>query len=464
MRPNILLIMTDQFRCDAINAGASNTKHTPSLDALLSESTSFSRAVTTSPICAPARASLLASLYPHQMHIWDNKPHTFPPQARNWVKILKQLGYHTSVFGKTHYYPYNGSVSDMRNAEDLLHAYGYDAVDEIPGPRVSGKLLSHMTALWEEKGYRTLVQQDLQRRYAGKHTHTEPSPLPLKLYPDVYVGNKAYDYLASYQEKEPFFCFVSFGGPHDPWDCPQQYTRRFENQTMESPLPPFTSLNANRTSGNWDTEVHHPPLDLEDIEAVRRNYAGKVSLIDEQIGRLIDCLKARNLWENTLVIFTSDHGELLGDHHRLYKQNFLNPALLVPLLIKTPNQSKGCSTQAMAELIDIGPTLVDYAQAEMDYPHAGSSLRHVLENKATGHRKLVFSEYNHEIMVWDGEWKMVVTKDLEPYLLFNTDKDPHEQINQVGLHPEREKTLQDAIAEHLQSKNFGFTEEEPLHA
>lgn len=459
MRPNILLIMTDQFRSDAINAGRGTTKHTPSLDMLLSESTSFTRAVTTSPICAPARASLLASLYPHQMHIWDNKPHTFPPEAKNWVKILKCLGYHTSVFGKTHYYPYNGSVPDMRDAEDLLHAYGYDVVDEIPGPRVSGTLLSHMTALWEEKGYRTLVQQDLQRRYAGKHTHTEPSPLPLELYPDVYVGNKAYDYLASYQEEEPFFCFVSFGGPHDPWDCPKQYTERFENQTMERPLAPFTDLNVDRTTGNWDTEVHHPPLDLEDIEAVRRNYAGKVSLIDEQIGRLATLLKEKNLWDDTLVIFTSDHGELLGDHHRLYKQNFLNPALLIPLLIKTPYQSRGQATDSLAELVDIGPTLVDYAQGEMDYPHCGRSLRSILEQQQEKQQKLVFSEYNHEIMAYDGEWKLVVNQRMEPYLLFNLIADPNEQLNVVTCHPHVEQALVAAIRNHLQATSFGFTNE-----
>ena len=141
MRPNILLIMTDQFRKDAINAGRSCTKHTPSLDALLTESITCTHAITNSPICAPARASILSSLYPHQMKVWDNSAHTFPKDARNWVKILSEQGYHTSVFGKTHYYPYNGSVPDMREAEDLLHAYGYDVVDEIPGPRVSGTAL-----------------------------------------------------------------------------------------------------------------------------------------------------------------------------------------------------------------------------------------------------------------------------------------------------------------------------------
>ncbi len=459
MKPNILLIMADQLRADAINLGKHTTKYTPNLDALAAKSICFNNAVTTSPICAPARASILASLYPHQMNIWDNKPHTFPAEASNWVKILSQQGYRTSVFGKTHYYPYNGSVPDMRLAENLLHAYGYDVVDEIPGVRVSGTLLSHLTALWEEQGYLNIMQQDLARRYSGKHTSTEPSPLPLELYPDIYVGTKALDYLSTYEEDHPFFCFVSFVGPHDPWDCPEQYSSLFKDQTMEKPLAPFVDKNPKRLQGNWDTEVHHPPLDLEDIEAVRRNYAGKVSLIDEQIGHIVNCLKEKGLWEDTLVIFTSDHGELLGDHHRLYKQNFLNAALKVPLFIKPPHIEQGRTSDALVELIDIGPTIVDYAHSEMDYPHSGRSLKPVLEEPTSNHRQRVFSEYNHEIMVWDGTWKLVVTEDLKPYLLFNLAEDPDEQVNVVGLYPEMEEQLLTSIVDHIDTTDFGFTQQ-----
>ncbi|WP_332445908.1 sulfatase family protein [Sphaerochaeta sp.] len=463
-RPNILLIMTDQMRLDALNRGTSDTKYTPNLDWFATQAVQAAHCITNSPICAPARASILAGLYPHQMGIWDNSPHTFPPHAKNWVKALQQGGYRTSVFGKTHYYPYNGSVPDMREAEPLLHDYGYETVDEIPGPRVSAALLSHMTALWEEKGYRTRVSDDLERRYQGKHTCTEPSPLPLELYPDVYVGTKAHAYLDAYHHDDPFFCFVSFGGPHDPWDCPASYSKRFQSKEMEAPRPPFIDRYPNRPLGNWDHEVLHPPLHSEDIEQVRRNYAGKVSLIDDEIGKLFSLLVQKGWWDDTLVLFTSDHGELLGDYNRLYKQNFLGPALEVPFLIKSPSNSQAKTIQTPIALLDIGPTLVDYAHLCLDYPQQGKSLRALLEGTAEPSQTIVFSEYKEEIMAWDGRWKVVVNKDLDPYLLFDLLTDPAEHLNLAGGGLEAEARLRQSIIGHLQTTaHLGFTMEDACH-
>ena len=457
MRPNILFIMTDQLRYDAISEREGLCKYTPNLDALTDCAVQFTNCVTTSPICAPARASLLSALYPHQMGIWNNNPHTFPKNAKNWVKTLKNQGYRTSVFGKTHYYPYNGSVPDMRDAEFLLHAYGYDDVNEIPGHRVSGNLLSHMTTLWQEKGYLDIVRKDLQRRYEGNHTCTDPSPLPHSLYPDVYVGEKATEYLGTYDRSEPFFCFVSFGGPHDPWDCPIEYSKRFERCKMQAPRTCFTDNNPTRSRGVWDEKRHHPPLDMDDIEAVRKNYAGKVSLIDEQIGFMFEVLQLRDLWDDTLIVFTSDHGEMLGDYQRLYKQNFLEPSVHIPLLIKQPFQNTAVQCNALVELLDIGPTMVDYAKTTLDFQMEGISLKGLCNQSQERIREVQFSEYNQEIMVFDGRWKLVVNKEREPYLLFDLETDPDEQINSVTLHPDEEARLLKAIETHLQeTEGRGF--------
>jgi len=118
------------------------------------------------------------------------------------------------------------------------------------------------------------------------------------------------------------------------------------------------------------------------------------------------------------------------------------------------------SLTTVAELVDIGPTLVDYAQGEMDYPHCGRSLRSILEQQQEKQQKLVFSEYNHEIMAYDGEWKLVVNQRMEPYLLFNLIADPNEQLNVVTCHPHVEQALVAAIRNHLQATSFGFTNEE----
>ncbi|WP_320129859.1 sulfatase-like hydrolase/transferase [uncultured Sphaerochaeta sp.] len=460
---NILFIMTDQMRADALSLGTCCSKETPNLDALCKEGTRFTNCCTVSPICAPARAALLSGLYPHQMGVWDNSPHTFPPEAKNWVRFLKKKGYKTSVFGKTHYYPYNGSVPDMREAEPLIQAYGYETVNEIPGPRVSAILDSHMAALWEEQGFREKVKEDLAARYKGNQALAYPSVLPLDLYPDVYVGKTAGEYLQKYDNKEPFFCFVSFGGPHDPWDCPLPYVQRFESIDMPESLPPFIDRYPDRPKGGWDTAPAYPPFSKEDVQNIRRNYAGKVTLIDEQIGHLCTILKQKNLWEDTLIIFTSDHGEMNGDKQRLYKENFFESALKIPLIIRIPGQIAQTSS-SLVGLQDIGPTIVELAGETLDYPQQGISLVPVLNGCQITHRNLVFSEYNQEIMVFDGNWKLVVNKDLKPYLLFNLAEDPLEHINLAGGNLPEEKRLLQQIRTFLIDTQEGFyTREDANH-
>jgi arylsulfatase len=431
-KPNILFIMTDQMRADALGCMGKGPANTPNLDNLAKTGTLFSNCTTVCPICAPARAALLSGLYPHQMDLWNNNPHTFPSEARNFVKDLKDNGYRTSVFGKTHYYPYNGSVPDMREAEPLIHSYGYDDVDEIPGPRVSGHLLSHMTARWQELGIWDDVRKDLASRYTGNEAIARPSVLPLELYPDVYVGTTAGAYLREYAYDQPFFCFVSFGGPHDPWDCPREFAEQFDQTSMPEPLPLFTDCNTQRPTGVWDSNNHTPPFSDEDVQAIRRDYAGKVSLIDSQIGNLIAILEEKNMLDNTIIVFTSDHGEMNGDYGRLYKYNFFESSLKVPLIIRIPNQAPFVS-DAIVELIDLGPTIMELSGNNLKHEQCGKSQASVMLRKNMQNvRDFAISEYEHEYMITNGTWKMVINERQQPYLLFNLKDDPLEQFNLAG--------------------------------
>jgi choline-sulfatase len=459
-KQNILFIMTDQMRSDALSLGECRYKKTPNLDALKQEGTLFTNCCTVSPICAPARAALLSGLYPHQMKVWNNNPHTFPATVKNWVKTLKNNGYATSVFGKTHYYPYNGSVPDMRKAEPLIHSYGFDVVNEIPGPRVSGTLLSHMTALWEERGFRTKVKDDLQARYQGNQALAYPSVLPLDLYPDVYVGEKASDYLSAYDSADPFFCFVSFGGPHDPWDCPLPYANLFAKEQMPDSIPPFKDCYKDRPRGDWDIKPGYPAFSDYDIQAIRKDYAARVTLIDEQIGNLFTVLKQKGVWDNTIIIFTSDHGGMNGDQNRLYKENFFESALKIPLILRIPGQKQSTSS-ALVEIQDLGPTVVELIGESLEYPQMGKSLVPLVKGTETEHRNEVFSQYNQETMIFDGVWKMVVNKKQEPYLLFNLSKDPLEQENLAGGNLFEEQSLYTQIQNFLsRTEGIYYTSEE----
>ena len=147
-KPNILFLMTDQQRADALGCSGGWVR-TPHLDRIAREGVRFSNCVTTSPVCIPARVSLATGRYPHNTGVWDNGAFTLPADAPTWMRAIREAGYRTSLFGKTHLHPHGG---DLRDRVDLMHAYGLDDVDEIGGPRASARVLSHMTARWQAKG------------------------------------------------------------------------------------------------------------------------------------------------------------------------------------------------------------------------------------------------------------------------------------------------------------------------
>ena len=178
--PNILFLMTDQQRWDAMSVSG-DWVQTPALDRIAAEGVRFTRCVTTTPICVPARLTLATGRYPHNNGVWNNmgvRPCPQPPTTG--CGRIKKLGYRTSLFGKIHLHPHRG---DLREKEDLLHAWGLDDVDEIGGPRASAVLMSNMTAMWEEKGLLEAYRADFKERFSNKAHVARPSVLPLKTTP-----------------------------------------------------------------------------------------------------------------------------------------------------------------------------------------------------------------------------------------------------------------------------------------
>ena len=145
-KPNILFVMTDQQRWDAMGCSA-DWVSTPALDRIAREGVRFTQCITTTPICIPARVTLASGRYPHNNAVWNNMDYVMPPETPTWMRALRDLGYRTSLFGKTHLHPHRG---DLRDREHLLNAYGLDDVDEIGGPRASAHVMSHMTAMWQD--------------------------------------------------------------------------------------------------------------------------------------------------------------------------------------------------------------------------------------------------------------------------------------------------------------------------
>jgi arylsulfatase len=231
-RPNILLLMTDQQRWDALGC-VGGWVDTPNLDRIAAEGVRFANAYTNSPVCVPARVSLATGRYPHNTGVWRNMAQTLPPDAPTWMRGVRDAGYSTSVFGKTHLHPHQG---DLRDREHLVRAWGLDHVDEIAGPRASARCRSNLTDLWEQAGVYEAYRADMRERYATKPWVARASPLPLELYADTYVGQQATAHLRAYRGRQPWLCWVSFGGPHEPWDAPEPYASRYDPAAMPEPI------------------------------------------------------------------------------------------------------------------------------------------------------------------------------------------------------------------------------------
>ena len=429
--PNILFIMTDQQRWDAMSC-AGDWVRTPNLDRIAAEGVRFSYCVTTTPICIPARVTLATGHYPHNNNVWDNITYAMPEDVKTWMGAIRDLGYRTSMFGKTHLHPHRG---DLREREHLINAYGLDDVDEIGGPRASAAVMSHMTKMWEDKGLLESYREDFRERFANKPHVARPSVLPLEDYADVYVGQRTKEYLQSYDRDEPWFCWMSFGGPHEPWDAPEPYASMYDPEAMPAPVPRPDEPPRPRGVLDLMLERLSPRFDPGDEGAMRANYAGNVTLIDDQIGEVLSVIEARGEMDNTVIGFTSDHGEMNGDWGLIYKMNFLDGALRVPLIVRTPETAAnggGKVVDAPAENCDLGPTLLELAGGSIDYPQFAKSLVPAMENGFT-HREAAISEYRGEFMVTDGKWKAAVNTDGQVYLLFDLENDPRETRNLAGL-------------------------------
>jgi choline-sulfatase len=431
VKPNILFIMCDQLRADALGC-TGNWVKTPNIDRIAREGVRFSNCVTNAPVCIPARVSLATGRYPHNTGVWDNCPYELSEETPTWMAAIRDAGYRTSLFGKT---ALHRRGPDIRKVEHVLHSYGLDDVDEIRGPRASVDTFCHMTARWDSLGLLEAFQKDIKERVGKNKTLVRPSPLPLAEYYDVYVGEQAKNYLRNYKRSQPWFCWVSFAGPHEPWDTPEPYASMYRADDMPEPIK-RPRLRNRGPKGELDQKFAESPGKIDNARELRASYAGKVTLIDDQIGEILTEIESRGESDRTMILFTSDHGEMNGDYDLIHKSNFLNPAVRIPLIVSAPETTRsslaGKIIDSPVELFDAGPTLSDFAGGKINYRHFARSLSPLLQDPKAEHRQFAMSEFALELMYLDRDWKLMLDRDEEPYRLFDVKKHPHELEDLIG--------------------------------
>jgi arylsulfatase A-like enzyme len=379
-RPHILLITADQLRKDALGCYGGEAVATPHLDALAAESTKFERAYTASPWCLPSRCALATGQYPRNNGAYSNfRDVKLEPDQPNIYNIMREGGYTVSHIGKCHYtpVPYGSTRPDETQPYDDFRDYylslGMDHLDLQDDKQVSvwfrddyaneldaaGHLAAYRAAVWDRDAMKVF-----------------PFPAPAEWHPDAWVGRKAAEYIEAYDSDQPLFAWVSFSGPHFPFDSPAKYYDRVDMAKMPPrKLDPHEfddpgrihhddfhggprsaiegcGMAPGRATGNYSEDYW---------DRLRLSYFANVALLDDEVGRVLAAAKA-HLGDNVLVIFTADHGEMLGNHGLWGKHNCsYEDVLNVPFLYRTPQASTPPTFDGMISLIDILPTMTDAA-------------------------------------------------------------------------------------------------------
>ena len=457
-RPNILILMPDTHRADALGC-VNPTVKTPHLDRLAARGTNFTHCCTVSPLCMPARASVLSGLDVHNHHMWANRGQLVE-NDETFFHHLQRTGYQTAHVGKSHYYEHGGQ--DMRAWEPYMHARGIEYVHETTGPWATVSTESYLTEYLAGHGLLETFRDDYKKRAGDAFRATWPSPLPVEHHPDSYVGARAIKFIEKHTDGRPWCLFVGFGGPHDPWDAAGEFATLHEASDMLPAVPaePVPETLSDRAREHLlRHRVANPTA--EEVAKLRVLYAGKVALIDHWIGEMMKTLEARGERENTVVIFWSDHGDFTGDHARIHKQTFYEGALRVPLIVSWPGHfAEGATTGALVENLDVFPTILDVAGCEPSARCTARSLVPLATGETTAGRDVVLSE----VADWVGRTMMVRTRTHkyamdefgEGYMLFDLANDPDEQVNLVGRPCKRdlERDLRERLLGELAARKY----------
>lgn len=417
-QPNILFITTDQQRWDCVHANGNDIIRTPAMDRLAAEGARFTHSYTSAAACVPSRATWITGQYPHTHGATDTSGrHFLPPGTPTLMSLLSAAGYHTVGVGKMHFFPWN-------------ELWGFDL-------RVTGEG-------YEDDDYsRMLKEKGLFGQQVGHHTpgfgdacKAVPSPLHEDDQLDGWVGKRGVDMLRE-RAQDPFFLWVSFNGPHEPWDPPAPYDRLYRPEDM----PPrraahdeFARIPPSIRPAAADMGIEHIDLTAIDdgfLARIKALYYGKISHIDRWVGVLLRVLDEKGLAENTLVVFTSDHGELLGDHRLFYKCYLPCEAdMRVPLLIRWPQRFKSGICNAFTGSVNLMPTLLDAAGVSIPSSCQGESLLPLLEGKQAGGPEYVVSYAEPgRYRIRDRRYAYTRYPDQTMDTLYDLERDPWELDN-----------------------------------
>ncbi len=439
-RINILFLMDDQHRADSISA-ESKWVHTPNLDQLAIEGTRFTRAYSSTPSCIPARAGILTGQAP-----WSHGLLCYMPMAKEYPvempRTFTNAGYRTHAVGKNHF---------------ASHKHGYQTV-----------VLEEAWRFNSENGFKCDYRKWFEKNYPDKdpdatglgytdHRGGRPFLYDDDLHATNFTADRAADFLTEYQGPQPWFLKVSFKRPHPPFDPPRRFWEKYKNVNYPEPVV-----------GDWareqfggiefelETSPHQPrgKAPADQIRAAKAAYYASIEHVDEQIGKVLRALKQRGEYENTLILFTSDHGEMMGDHYLWRKTYPYEASTRIPMIVrwpdslaKTRNTARGQVRSHLVELRDIFPTFLDAAGLDIPETVDGESMLNVIADPNAKWREVLDLEHgtcywkeNSWVALTDAKYKYVYFTISGRQQLFDLANDPDE-LYDLAKNPEHRQLL-----------------------
>ncbi|MFE5318283.1 sulfatase [Paenibacillus sp. NPDC056579] len=431
-KPNILFIMDDQHRFDYLGCMGAEYVRTPNIDRLARRGIRFTHCYTNSPLCVPARISLATGLDPARLGLVDNS-HVLSKQHETMYQRFRDNGYRVHCVGKLDLNKpdrYNGRFGDRPNT----YQWGFTHPEECEGKAHAGSSptpIGPYTHYLEQHGLLQTFYDDYRSRGKknGYSQSFRDSALPTEAFEDCYIGRRAAHWIDTIPDDFPWFSFVSFVGPHSPFDPPTAYADKYRHTQVPEAADGIDGKPA------W-VRKKGEPIQPDEITLSRRQYCAAIEVIDDQIGLILDALERRGMMDNTYIVFTSDHGEMLGDH-RLYGKTLpYDPSIHVPLIVAGPGIEAGQVSAAMVELIDLNPTVGELAglppQSGID---ALSLAELLLESPGSHHRSEIISSGKHFRCLRNEKYKLIAHHD-ETIELYDMESDPLELRSIASDQPE----------------------------
>lgn len=442
--PNILVIQADQLNPSNLGAYDNPIARTPHIDSMAESGVTFKSAYSNFPLCAPSRFSMMSGQLASTIEAYDNGAE-FPSSIPTFAHYLRTMNYQTCLVGKMHFV----GADQLHGFEQRLTTDIYPADFNWTGDWTEAKPgHANNDSTFTGSG---ICQRNVQMEYDEEVCHR--------------AERKIYD-LARAKDDRPFLLFTSFSHPHDPYQCLQQHWDLYRHDDISMPQVSPIPTNENDPYSER-LRLQYGLLDFqptdEQVRVARHAYYGSVSYLDDLVGRVLSVLKKTGLAENTVIVFTSDHGDMLGERGLWYKKSFFEDSCRVPLIISAPMLSQKIS-QANVSLVDLLPTLMEIGGDETGINLVedveGNSLWGLATGDAANWDNPVYSENLAEgamapiLMVKQGKMKYVCS-GIDPEQLFDLETDPNELTNLIG-HPDYEQNHR--LLSNLAQDKWNITE------